>query len=77
MGSFHGAEVCELVGLYLLQKLIKRGIFKRELASLYRDDGLAVIEVQRDNFKLYNDTMKWVHKAVMEENLKVVIEKAK
>ena len=40
MGSFHGAELCELVGLFLLDKL-------RRLASsieygIYRDDGLAV-----------------------------------
>merc|ERR1712115_703388 len=33
MGSFDGAEVCELVGLYLLHKLIQRGIFERELVT--------------------------------------------
>ena len=48
MGSFDGAEVCELVGLYLLEKLVKRGIFKRELVGLYRDDRLAVVEVKRE-----------------------------
>ena len=38
MGSFDGAEVCELVGLYLLSQL-------QHLAmnvGLYRDDGLAI-----------------------------------
>ena len=38
MGSFDGAEVCELVGLYLLSRL-------QHLAmnvGLYRDDGLAM-----------------------------------
>ena len=41
MGSLDGAEVCELVGLYILdslsQKLIKNDI------GLYRDDGLIVL----------------------------------
>ena len=74
MGSFHGAEVCELVGLYLLEKLVKKGIFKKELVGLYRDDGLGVVEVQRSNFKLYNDTRKRVQAAVKGEKLEVVVE---
>ena len=69
MGSFHGAEVCELVDLYLLEKLVKRGIFKRELVGLYRDDGLAVVEVQRY-------TKKAVHAAVKGKKLVIVIEDA-
>ena len=64
MGSFDGAEVCELVGLYLLHKLVQKGIFKREHVGLYRDDGLAVVEVKRGQLKDYNDKMKLVHKAV-------------
>ena len=39
MGSYNGAEVCELVGLYLLSKLT---VGVRNV-GLYRDDGLAVI----------------------------------
>ena len=77
MGSFDGAEVCELVGLYLLEKLVKRGIFKRELVGLYRDDGLAVVEVKRDQLKSYNDKVKAVHKVVKEERLEVIVEDAK
>ena len=38
MGGFHGAEVCELVGLYILSKL--KHILNN--VGLYRDDGLAV-----------------------------------
>ena len=41
MGSFDGAKVCELVGLYLLQKLLL--LLGKENFGLYRDDGLAVI----------------------------------
>ena len=39
MGSFDDAEVCELVGLFLLHKL--RSKFKNNEIGLYRDDGLA------------------------------------
>ena len=38
MGSFDGAEICELVGLYLLPQLQNLNIN----VGLYRDDGLAV-----------------------------------
>ena len=36
MGSFKGAEVCELVGLYLLDKLSK--LLGKDNVGLYRDD---------------------------------------
>ena len=43
MGSYDGAEVCELVGLYLLNKLTAGSApFNRGELGLYRDDGLAV-----------------------------------
>ena len=46
MGSYDGAEVCELAGLYILHKLTsgKDPIFKKEFVGLYRDDGLAVFK---------------------------------
>ena len=40
MGSYDGAEVCELVGLYLLSQ-IKKKIGSAQI-GLYRDDGLAI-----------------------------------
>ena len=45
MGSFDGAEICELVGLYLLHKMTsgKDPIFTLAQVGLYRDDCLAVI----------------------------------
>ena len=41
MGSFDGAEICELVGLYMLNLLVKR--FGKNYIGIYRDDGLAVV----------------------------------
>ena len=41
MGSFDGVNTCDLVGLYLLDKL--SNLIRRENVGLYRDDGLAAI----------------------------------
>ena len=41
MGSFGGAEICELVGLYVF--LILSSLTARKNVGLYRDDGLAAI----------------------------------
>ena len=40
MGRYDGAEVCELVGLYILNRLNEK--YEKESTGLYRDDGLAV-----------------------------------
>ena len=42
MGSYDGAEVAELVGLYLLNKI--KLLFDIECSGLYRDDGLIVVK---------------------------------
>ena len=42
MGSFDGAEICELIGLFDLHKLNEK--FEHGNIGLYRDDGLAVFE---------------------------------
>ena len=41
MGSFDGAEVCELVGIYILCSLAK--LINKEDCGLYRDDGLLIL----------------------------------
>ena len=48
MGSFDGAECCELIGLYMLNKLTegKHSLFNKGSLGLYRDDGLAVIKIR-------------------------------
>ena len=42
MGSYDGAEICELVGFFILNHLAKT--FGKENIGLYRDDGLAIIK---------------------------------
>ena len=42
MGSYDGAEVCELVGLFLLNILTER--FGKDSVGLYRDDGLLILK---------------------------------
>ena len=42
MGSFDGAEICKLVGLYILDILGNK--FGNEMFGLYRDDGLACLK---------------------------------
>eukprot|EP00117_Sycon_ciliatum_P015152 scpid81791/ scgid15120/ len=42
MGSFDGAEVCELVGSFLLNQLSSH--FEKDTIGLYRDDGLALLK---------------------------------
>ena len=42
MGCYDGAEVCEIVGSYLLNLLCE--ILDKEQVGLYRDDGLAVVK---------------------------------
>ena len=42
MGSYDGAEICELVGLYLLNQLST--VIDKSSIGLYRDDGLTAIK---------------------------------
>ena len=42
MGSFDGAEICDLVGLFLLNQLAKK--FGNKFVGLYRDDGLVILQ---------------------------------
>ena len=41
MGCFDGAEVCELVGVYILHLL--KTVKRKENVGLYRDDGLGIL----------------------------------
>ena len=42
MGAFDGAEVFELVGIFLLDKL--SSVYNKKWVGIYRDDGLAVFK---------------------------------
>ena len=62
MGSFDGAEICELVGLFLLNEM--QHLFNHNGVGLYRDDGLAILEnssgphtdrIRKQLIKLFQD----------------------
>jgi hypothetical protein len=68
MGSFDGAETCELVGIYLLSQLPAE---MRGNIGLYRDDGLAIsMEGPRNTEKL----KKLICSVFKTHNLKLTIE---
>ena len=41
MGCFDGAEICEMVEIYILYQL--KNVIRKENAGLYRDDGLGIL----------------------------------
>ena len=45
-GVYDGAEVCELVGTFLLEKIC--GIYNKSNIGLYRDDGLSSFRNKSD-----------------------------
>ena len=61
MGAYDGAELCELVGLYILSKLEKL-IGKNQL-GIYRDDGLAAVSLSGPGIeKLRKEMFKFFKK---------------
>ena len=69
MGSMDGAEIAELIGIYMISRLMMK--FDKSLFGIYRDDGLMVVkgggpEVDR--------ARKEVIRIFQEENLKVTTE---
>ncbi len=64
-----GAEICELVGLFILNKLGQK--FGKENIGLYRDDGLAIMKSK--SARLADKTRKELGlKITAEANLHVV-----
>ena len=70
MGSYDGAEICELVGLFILKQLGKT--FGNKNISLYRDDGLAIIK--NKSARLADKTRKELHKIFEQFGLKITAE---
>lgn len=69
MGSYDGAEVCELIGLYILSKLKEMPSFNS--VGLYRDDGLGVTTGSGpQNEKLKKD----LHKLFATFHLKITVD---
>ncbi len=67
MGSYAGAEICELVGLFILNKLGQK--FGKENIGLYRDDGLAIMKSK--SARLADKTRKELHKCFEQFGLKI------
>ena len=70
MESYDGAEICELVGLYLLSQLQNLNIN----VGLYRDDGLAVTNQTPRKAKM---TKKKLCKIFKDNNLRIAVEAKK
>ena len=70
MGSLHGAEVCELIGLYLLDKMKK--IVYPGTYGLYRDDGLMVVRKSSCEMERLCKSLRCVF---LESGFKITIEK--
>ncbi len=69
-GSYDGAEICELVGLFILNKLGQK--FGKENIGLYRDDGLAIMKSK--SARLADKTRKELHKCLEQFGLKITAE---
>ena len=70
MGSFDGAEVCKLVGLFILNHLDSK--FGKENIGLYRGDGLAIMK--NKSARLAGKTRKELHKIFENFDLKITAE---
>ena len=70
MGCYDGAEVCELVVLYLLDKL--SSLIEKSQIGLYRDDGLSVIH--NPNGPKLDKLRKEIIKIFKTEGLNITIE---
>ena len=68
MGSFHGAEVCDLVGLYILNRL--KTVFNS--CGLFRDDGLAVVDLSKPI--VYEKKRKAIFKLMTEIGFKITLD---
>ena len=72
IGSYDGAEICEITGLYILNKLISSNIgLTKENTGLYRDDGLVATPMTKQQAERM---FKRIHAIFKSENLTVKIE---
>ena len=70
MGSYDGAEICELVSLFIFNYLGKK--FAKKNIGLYRDDGLAIIKNRSAG--LANKTRKELHNVFKQFGQKITAE---
>ena len=67
MGSYDGADVCELVGLFILNFLSEH--LGKKNVGLYRDDGLAIVKGK--NGQLVDIVRKKLHTIFQQTGLKI------
>ena len=76
LGCFDGAEVCELVGVYILHLL--RTVMRKDNVGLYRDDGLGILrnssgpEIERKRKQIIQILKSCGLKITVKINLKTV-----
>ena len=70
MGSFDGAELCELVGLFILNDLANK--YGTNNIGLYRDDGLAIFK--NTTGPQAERTRKEIRRRFKEHGLKITIQ---
>ena len=70
MGAYDGAEVCKLVGIYMLSLISER--CNKEDVGLYRDDGLSVFKNRSGPQN--EPTKKFIQKVFRDHGLDIVIQ---
>ena len=76
LGCFDGAEVCELVGVFILHLL--KTVMRKENVGLYRDDGLGILrnssgpEIERKRKQIIQIFKTCGLNITVETNLKIV-----
>ena len=78
MGCYDGAEICELVGLYLLHKLTNGNgaLFGKDKVGIYRDDGLALVKINQGGRTSERAIKPKLNAIFNSENLKITVEPA-
>ena len=71
MGSFNGAEICDLIGLFLLNEIKKSKIFTDNEFGLYRDDRLGIIRSKSS--RSAENTAKYLIKLFKQNGFKITI----
>ena len=72
MGSYNGAEVCDMVGFFMLREIKKINIFNEEEFGICRNNALAVI--QSKSPRIAENTTKSLHNFFNKWGFKITID---
>ena len=72
MGSYYGAEIYKLVGLYILHDLSEDKKINKTNCGLYRDDGLHI--VKKRSPRIIDQLRKSIIKSFQKNKLKIKTE---